>query len=232
MGGEGSEAPLIKLFNMKRITATLFATIFSIMAFQQAQAQLWLMTDGGFLFSKDVSGGGLNARAAWHFGDYDYNMVTFGGGYNFLSGSRVDVVFVDTLAIPQDTIQTSLTASLITIDADYRRYFGGSDADDYFAFYGLGGLSLWMVGTKVSLPVPEDSTFAPVAGTKLVGTNMSVRMPIGAGIDWTVRGRFWWYVEAKLGIPITQVNDPWIGNNFGVSYHIHTGARILLWDVY
>ncbi len=217
---------------MKRITATLFATIFSLMAFQQAQAQLWLMSDGGFFFSKDVTGGGINARAAWHYGDYDRNMVTFGYGYNFLSGARVDLVFVDTLLNPVDTLQTSLVASLMTIDADYRRYFGGSDADDYFAFYGLAGLSLWMVGTKVTAVVPADSTWGLVSGTNLKGTNMSVRVPIGAGIDWTVRGRFWWYVEAKMGVPITPVNDPWIGNNFGVSFHFNTGARILLWDVY
>jgi hypothetical protein len=189
------------------------------------------MTDGGAFFAKDIAGGGLNARAAWHFGDYDRNMATFGGGYNFLAGSQVDVILADTLG-NFDTIQSSLTASLITIDADYRRYFAQSDADDYFAFYGIAGASLWMVGTKVKQPVPEDTSFFLTEGTKLVQTNMSVRIPIGAGIDWTVRGRFWWYLEAKLGVPITQVNDPWIGNSFGASYHINTGARILLWDLY
>ena len=216
---------------MKRITTSLLAACIALMAFQTSKAQLWVMTDGGFFFAKDVVGYGLNARAAWHFGDYDRNMATFGGGYNLLSGSRVDLIFANT-AGNTDTIESSLTANLISIDADYRRYFGGSDADDYFAFYGLSGLSMWMVGTKVKLAVPEDTSFALVEGTRLTNTNMSVRIPIGAGVDWTIRGRFWWYFEARLGIPVTQVNDPWIGNDFGVSYHVNTGARILLWDLY
>ncbi len=221
----------LKHYSMKRITTALFATIFALLAFIPAKGQLWLMTDGGVFFAKDITGYGINARAAWHYGDYDRNMVTFGGGYNFLSGTNVNVIFEDTLG-NTDTVSSPLTATLITIDADYRRYFGGSDADDYFAFYGLAGLSMWLEGSKVKLIAPEDTAFALREGTKLVGTYTSVRIPIGAGVDWTVRGRFWWYFEAKMGIPVTQINDPWIGNDFGVSFHFNTGARILLWDLY
>jgi hypothetical protein len=38
--------------------------------------------------------------------------------------------------------------------------------------------------------------------------------------------------EAKTEIPVTQVNNDFIGNDFGMSYHINTGVRILLWDIY
>jgi len=222
---------------MKRTTFSLLTALLLTMAAGRASGQLWLMTDGSYFFAKNTSGVGINARAAWHFGDYDYrmfneyNMVTLGFGYNFLPGSQVNVVLTDTLG-NFDTLQTSLTATLFTIDADYRRYFAETDADDHFGFYGLAGISAWMVGTKVTAPVPEDTTFFVPETTKLVSTNMSIRLPIGVGIDWTIRGRFWWYIEAKMEVPITQVNDDWIGSDFGTSFHIATGARIPIWEVW
>ncbi|HMX03968.1 MAG TPA: hypothetical protein PLL28_08015 [Chitinophagales bacterium] len=217
---------------MRKLIFAICATLTGLFAFQSASAQLWLMTDGGVFFTKNLVGEGINAKAAWHFGDYDHNMVTFGGGYNLLGSSKVDIIVVDTAADVTDTIESTLTSNVITIDGDYRRYFLGSDADDYFAFYGLGGLSLWMVNTKVKMGSYVDTVYMVEEGTKLVSSNMSVRIPVGFGVDWTVRGRLWWYVEAKLELPITQVNNDFIGNDFGVSYHINTGARILLWDLF
>ena len=77
-----------------------------------------------------------------------------------------------------------------------------------------------------------DTIFAVQEGTTLTASNLSVRMPLGFGMDWTVRGRFWWYFEAKIEVPFTQVNNEYIGNDFGVSYHFTTGARFLLHEFY
>jgi len=215
----------------KSILALTIATL-SILSTKQVNAQLWLMTDGGIFFTKDLVGEGINLKAGWHYGEYDYNMVTLGGGYNLLAQKPLDIVVVDTTGLLTDTIESFLVTNLISIDGDYRRYFFQTDADDYFAFYGIAGISLWLVNTKVNLGPFVDSVFAVQEGATLVASNMSVRMPLGFGMDWTVRGRFWWYFEAKIEVPFTQVNNEYIGNDFGVSYHFTTGARFLLHDFY
>jgi hypothetical protein len=222
---------------MKKLTLTLIIALVTLFTARNASAQLWLMTDGGLFFTEDLMATGFNARAAYHFGDYDRNMGTFGGGFNIIPAKTITFVVYDTTeagaaAGLTDTLSTVLSSNVITIDGDYRRYFFQTDADDYFAFYGLVGASLWMVNSKLALGDYADTIFAPPLETKLVQSNMSVRMPIGFGIDWTVRGRFWWYFEAKMEVPFTQVNNDFIGNEFGMSYHLNTGVRILLWDIY
>lgn len=220
------------MLSMKKLTLSLVILIITSLTAQKANAQLWLMTDGGVFFTKNLVGEGLNAKAAWHFGDYDANMVTFGGGYNLLGGSNWLIPIYDTLGVAVDTILSSLVVNMISIESDYRRYFFQTDADDYFAFYGLVGVSAWMVNTKLKLGEFADTLYAPSEEVKLTQSNISLRMPVGFGIDWTIRGRFWWYFEAKLELPFTQVNNDFIGNDVGVSYHFNTGARILLWDLY
>lgn len=217
---------------MKKIILLLVILIISGISAQRASAQLWLMTDGGVFFTKELVGQGINVRGAWHYGDYDRNMVTLGGGMNLIGGSNFDIAIYDTLGIAVDTISSALVVNMISIDADYRRYFFQTDADDYFAFYGLVGTSLWMVNTKLNLGTFADTLYAPSETVKLTQSSMSVRLPLGFGIDWTVRGRLWWYFEAKVELPITQVDNDFIGNDFGVSYHINTGARIMLWDIW
>ncbi len=218
---------------MKKIVLSLVILIVTGFTAQKATAQLWLMTDGGVFFTKNLVGEGINLRGAWHYGDYDRNMVTLGGGYNIIGGPSFDIALYDTSGNAFDTLEnTPMVVNMISIDADYRRYFFQTDADDYFAFYGLIGTSLWMVNTKLNLVPFADSLYAPSESVKLTQSSMSVRMPIGFGIDWTVRGRLWWYFEAKVELPFTQVDNDFIGNDFGVSYHINTGARIMLWDVW
>lgn len=216
---------------MKKLILTLSIAIIFIFNSKSSYSQLWLLTDGGVFFTKDLVAGGYALKAGWHFGDYDLNMVTLGGSYNFLAQNPVDIIITDTLDIIVDTIESFLYSSLITIDADYRRYFFQTDADDIFGFYGLIGTSVWLLNTRVSVGTFADTLFKIQEGTNLLASNLSVRMPVGFGIDWTIRGRFWWYFETKVEVPFTQVNNDYIGNNFGVSYHFNTGARFLLWDV-
>ncbi len=225
-------ATINQFLSMKKTTLTLIITLVTLFSARSTYAQLWLMTDGGVFFTEDLVGYGINAKAAYHFGDYDRNMATFGGGFNMMPNKKLDFVVYDSTGLLTDTLSTTLTSNVITIDGDYRRYFFQTDADDYFAFYGLIGASLWMVNSKLALGAYADTIYAPPAGTALVQSNMSVRMPIGFGMDWTIRGRFWWYFEAKMELPFTQVNNDFIGNDFGVSYHMNTGVRILLWDIY
>jgi len=217
---------------MKKIVLSIVILVLTGLTAQKASAQLWLMTDAGVFFTKNLVGQGINLRGAWHYGDFDRNMVTLGGGYNLIGGSNFEIVVYDTNGVSFDTVTSALVVNMISIDADYRRYFFQTDADDYFGFYGLVGTSLWMVNTKLNLGPFADTLYAPLETVKLTQSSMSVRMPLGFGIDWTVRGRFWWYFEAKIEVPFTQVDNDFIGNDVGVSYHINTGARILLWDLW
>ncbi len=214
---------------MKKSLLALCIAIVSIFSVQQASGQLWVLGDAGCFIAKDAFGYGPTAKAGWHFGDYDINMVTLGGGYFLMPSQKVDVMIYDTLGVVFDTISSSLTSSMITVDADYRRYLAGTDADDYYGFYALGGATLWMLNTNVKMGEFADTIYAPAAGTKLKAMSMSVRIPVGFGVDATILGKFWWYFEAKLELPITQVNNEFIGNDFGVSYHFSTGVKVPIW---
>jgi hypothetical protein len=229
---ENCPLQLINILSMKKLTLTLLVTIATLFSARTSFAQLWVMGDVGGFLTEDLIGYGVNARGAFHFGDYDRNMATLGGGFNMLPNETWQFVVYDSTGLFTDTVPSVLKANVISIDADYRRYFFQTDADDYFAFYGLVGASLWMVNSKMSLGAYIDTIYSPPLGTPLVQSNLSVRIPVGFGVDWTVRGRFWWYFEAKTEIPVTQVNNDFIGNDFGMSYHINTGVRILLWDIY
>lgn len=137
----------------------------------------------------------------------------------------------DSTGLLTDTVESFLVSNLINIDADYRRYFSR-----LMQMIILPLRHNW----RKSLDGEYKNEFRSLCGYRIcsigrhnVGRfNLSVRMPLGFGMDWTVRGRFWWYFEAKIEVPFTQVNNEYIGNDFGVSYHFTTGARFLLHEFY
>ena len=60
---------------MKKLTLTLLVTIATLFSARTSFAQLWVMGDVGGFLTEDLIGYGVNARGAFHFGDYDRNMA-------------------------------------------------------------------------------------------------------------------------------------------------------------
>lgn len=213
---------------MKKSLLAICIAITSLASIQQASGQLWVMGDAGCFIAKDAFGFGPTAKAGWHFGDYDINMATLGGGYYIIPDQKLFITVYDTLG-GTDTLESTLKSNIISIDADYRRYLLGTDVDDFFAFYAIGGVSAWMLATTVRMPEYDKGLFAVSSETKLTEKTFSIRLPVGVGVDATILGKFWWYFEARLELPITQVNNEFIGNDFGVSYGFCTGVRVPVW---
>lgn len=68
----------------KSILALTIATL-SILNAQTSKCPTLAHDRWRHFFTKDLVGEGINLKVGWHYGDYDYNMVTLGGGYNFCS---------------------------------------------------------------------------------------------------------------------------------------------------
>lgn len=206
------------------------AILISFCSIQQVKGQIWLRLEGQGMLSKNSFTGGSGVRGLYEFGEESNHEVGLGFTYNFTVPVDFDITLVDTLGF-YDTVESSVVSTLMMLDLDYRRYLWQSDPDDEFGIYTTVGISAWMLGTKVNLPYFNDTLLSPALGVNLTNTNISMHLPVGVGIDWTIRGLFWWFLEARISLPITPVSDDYVAGAYGVGFHFSTGARILLADL-
>lgn len=215
---------------MKKLYVFALVASFTMLMGHKASGQIWLMVDGGGMLSKSSFTPTASFHGGYQFG-YDLDQIAaLGVTYGFKSPLTFDIPIIDTLG-NIDSVESSVTSTLIMIDADWRKYLYQTEADDEFGFYTTVGISAWMVGSKVKLGDFNDSLFAPGTGVSLTSSNLSLHIPLGVGVDWTVRGLFWWYLEARMSLPITSVSNEYVGTDYGVGFHFTTGARIKLADL-
>lgn len=207
--------------------AALFLFFISI---QHGFGQIWIRPEADAMLSKSSFTPGAGVRGLYEFGEESNHVVGLGFTYNLTTPVDFDITLVDTLG-NFDTVESSVVSNLMMLDLDYRRYLWESDPDDEFGIYTVVGVSAWLLGTKVKLGEFNDSLFAPALGVNLTSTNISMHLPVGMGIDWTIRGIFWWFFEARVSLPITPVSDDYVAGDYGVGFHFSTGARILLADL-
>ncbi|MEZ5013805.1 MAG: hypothetical protein R2794_05895 [Chitinophagales bacterium] len=215
---------------MKKSLITLSVIVLSLFSAREAKGQIWLLVDGDLFLSHSIVGSGFGVKGAYQHGELGNNMVTLGGTYNIVGNVNFDLPIYDTTGLFLDSLNAYFATSVITIDADYRHYFFETDADDYVGMYGFAGLSAWLVASQLKWNTTYED-YILTEGFKVTDKSFSLHMPVGVGVDWTIRGMFWWFFEAKVELPLTTVTNTGVGNNFGVSYHLATGARIKLADV-
>ncbi len=216
---------------MKKKSILLTLTIITLcISVQQSFGQIWIRPEADGMLSKSSFTPGAGVRGLYEFGEESNHVVGLGFTYNLTTPVDFDILIVDTLG-NFDTVESSVVSNLMMLDVDYRRYLWESDPNDEFGIYTVVGMSAWLLGTKVKLGAFNDSLFAPALGVNLTSTNISMHLPVGMGIDWTIRGIFWWFFEARMSLPITPVSDDYVAGAYGVGFHFSTGARILLADL-